>query len=186
MKISIALLALVALTGTADAGFIDIGQAFSQSAQPYINAAIEAGITALVSWALLKLSTKFHVDIEAKHRDALVQFLQRQASSLLAKGEVKLQGTKITVNNEVLAGAANAAISAIPEALKFFNLNPEQLKGKILDLVPQQPAVASAMAVALDAKNPETPTPGLAAGITATHLGGGGGGGSPGPATGGK
>lgn len=152
------ILILILLTTTAQAGFIDVGQAFSSTIQPYVNAAIEAGIAGLISWVLLKVKDKFHVDIEAQNRAALTEFLQRQASALIAAGEVKLNGVKVEVKNEALLGAANAAISAIPDTMKFFNLTPEQVKNRIVDLIPQQPAVAAAAAIAIDVKNPQTPS----------------------------
>lgn len=149
---------ILAMTTTAQAGFIDIGQAFGSSIQPYVNAAVEAGIAGLVSWVLFIVKNKFNVDIEAKNREALTAFLQRQASALLAAGAVKLNGVQIEVKNEALLGAANAAVSAIPDAMKFFNLTPEQIKHRIVDSLPQQPAVAAAAAVAIDVNNPQTPT----------------------------
>src|SRR5262245_13001813 len=150
--------AVLTMAAPAHAGFIDIGQAFGQTLQPYINALVEAGIAALVSWVAYLAKNKFHVDIEAQYRDALTAFLQRQASSLIADGAVKLQGTKVEVKNDAIAQAANTAIAAIPDALKFFGLTTDQLRSRILDLIPQQPAVAQALAIAIDTKNPETPT----------------------------
>lgn len=158
MKTVTTVIFILAMTATAQAGFIDIGQAFGSAVQPYINAAIEAGIAGLVSWVLLIVKNKFNVDIEAKNRETLTAFLQRQASALIAAGAVKLNGVQVEVKNDALLGAANAAVSAIPDAMKFFNLTPEQIKHRIVDSLPQQPAVAAAAAVAIDVNNPQTPT----------------------------
>ncbi|MBR1170548.1 hypothetical protein [Bradyrhizobium liaoningense] len=146
----------------AQAAAIDVGQAFTGGLVDAINGAISAGITALVGWVAWTVKTKFNVEIEAKHRDALTAFLNRQASSLVAKGAVKVQGLKIEVGSDALAVAANTALHAIPDALKFFGLTPEVIQKRILDLLPQQPAVAQAQAIALDVANPATPSGSLA------------------------
>ncbi|MCA1381310.1 hypothetical protein [Bradyrhizobium sp. BRP23] len=137
---------------------IDIGQAVTGSLVDIINGAVAAGITALVAWVALVIKNKFNIDIEAKHREALTAFLNRQASSLIAKGAVKVQGLKVEVSSDALAVAANAALHAVPDALKFFGLTPESLQKRILDVLPQQPAVAQAQAIALDVANPTTPS----------------------------
>jgi len=142
----------------AQAATIDVGQAVTGSLVDVINGAVMAMITAGVGWLGVILKNKFNIDIEAKHREALTAFLNRQASSLVAKGAVKVQGLKVEVGSDALAVAANTALHAIPDALKFFGLTPEALQKRILDLLPQQPAVAQAQAIALDVHNPATPS----------------------------
>ncbi|MEY9580949.1 hypothetical protein ABIE88_008525 [Bradyrhizobium diazoefficiens] len=149
---------LLALTGTVSAATIDIGQAFTGGMVDAINGAVMALITAGVGWLGVVLKSKWNIDIEAKHREALTAFLNRQASSLVAKGAVKVQGLKVEVGSDALAVAANAALHSIPDALKFFGLTPESIQKRILDLLPQQPAVAQAQAVALDVANSATPS----------------------------
>lgn len=143
---------------SAHAATIDIGQAIGGSLIEILNGAITAVIAAGVGWVLMTIKTKFNIDIEAKHREALTAFLNRQASSLVAKGAVKLQGAKIEVSSDAVAIAANTALAAIPDALKFFGLTPETIQKRIVDLLPQQPAVAQAQAVAIDVANPSTPS----------------------------
>lgn len=140
------------------AASIDIGQAFSESLQPYINAVVTALITAMVGWVLALAAKYFNVQVEADHREALTLFLQRKASGLVADGAVKLKGIRIEVDNAALAAAANTALAAIPQAMSWFNLTPDKVAQMIVDLIPKQPAIAEAQAVALDVKNPETPS----------------------------
>lgn len=148
----------IAYVDASYAASIDVGQAFTGGFVEAVNGAIAGLIAALVGWVLMKVKDKLHIDIEAKHRDALTQFLQRQASSLVSKGAVKVQGLKVEVSNDAVAVAANTALGAIPDALKFFGLTPAALERRIIDLLPQQPAVAQAQAVALDVANPATPS----------------------------
>jgi hypothetical protein len=142
----------------ASAATIDIGQALNGSLQDVINGAVTAAIAALIGWVLVILKNKFNIDIQTQMRDTLTAFLQRQASSLIADGMVKLNGVKITVQSDALAAAANAALAAIPNVLKFFGLTPEKIEAMIVDMLPKQPAVAQATAVALDVANPATPS----------------------------
>lgn len=156
VALAVPFLLLVLFTATAPAATIDIGQAVTGSMVDIINGAVAAGITALVAWVAMVIKNKFNIDIEAKHREALTAFLNRQASSLVAKGAVKVQGLKVEVGSDALAVAANAALHSVPDALKFFGLTPESIQKQILDLLPQQPAVAQAQAIALDTANPAT------------------------------
>lgn len=158
LSAALAVSALLVSASTLQAATIDVGQAFTGGLVDVINGAVAAGITALVAWVAMVIKNKFNIDIEAKHREALTAFLNRQASSLVAKGAVRVQGLKIEVGSDALAVAANTALHAIPDALKFFGLTPEVLQKRILDLLPQQPAVAQAQAIALDVANPATPS----------------------------
>lgn len=151
--------ALVLVTPTfAIAAEINIGQALNGSLQEIINAAVTGLIAALVGWVAIVVKKKFNIDIEARHREALTAFLQRQASGLVAAGAVKLEGVKVEVKSDALAAAANSALSAIPNALAFFGLTPDKIQKMIVDMLPKQPAVAEAQAVAIDNANPATPS----------------------------
>lgn len=155
LGVAVAALAVL-FANAALAAEINIGQALNGSLQEIVNAAITGLIAALVGWVAIVVKNKFNIDIEAQHREALTAFLQRQASSLVAMGAVKLNGVKIEVKNEAVAAAANTALAAIPDALKFFGLTPEKLQKMIIDLLPKEPAVAQAAAVAIDTANPAT------------------------------
>jgi len=142
----------------AHAATIEIGQAFGAAVQPYIDAAVQALLFAGLSWLWWVLKSKFKIDIDAGHRDALTAFIQRQASSLIADGLVRLNGTKINVPSDAMARAVNTAGTAIPEVVNHFGLTPEKLSAMIMDALPKQPSVAQAQAIALDVQNPATPS----------------------------
>jgi hypothetical protein len=159
------LLALVVAPGFAFAASIDIGQALTGSLQEVINGVVTALIAALVGWVAIVIKNKFNIDIEARHREAITAFAQRQASSLIAMGAVKLDGVKVEVHSQALADAANRALSAIPDALAFFGITPASIQQRIIDMLPKEPAVAQAQAVAIDAANPATPSSAAPAGL---------------------
>ena len=155
---ALAAASLVVLSTAAPAATIDIGQVFNGSFQEIINGTAMTGITVLVGWVAIVAKKKFNIDIEAQYRATLTAFLQRQALSLIADGAVKLNGVKITVQNDALAAAANTALAAIPGALKCFGLTPDRIQHMIVDMLPKQPSVAQAQAVAMDLANPATPS----------------------------
>lgn len=148
-----------AASETASSGFsIDIGQALTGSLKDILNSIATAAIASLVGWVLWVIKSKFGVDLESQYRATLTQFLQRQASGLIAAGAVKLEGVKVEVQSELLAKAANTALQAIPDTMNYFKLTPDKIAEMIVDLIPKEPAVATAAAVALDAANPATPS----------------------------
>lgn len=142
----------------AGAATIDVGQALSGGLQDLVTGTVTALIAALVGWLAVVAKNKFNIDIQAQYRDTLTAFLQRQASSLIADGAVKLSGVKVEVSNEALAAAANTALHAIPDVLKYFGLTPEKIQAMIVDMLPKQPSVAQAQAIAIDVANPATPS----------------------------
>jgi len=156
--ILIALLCVALIVNPADAAIIDIGAAFGSALQPYIDAVVNGAIAAIIGWLAWIAKNRFNVDIEVGYRDALTTFLQRQASSLVAAGAVKLQGVKVEVNNQALADAAKMALTSIPQALSYFGLNPAKVAEMIIDYIPKQPAISEALAVAVDVQNPSTPS----------------------------
>lgn len=157
-RVFLAAMIVAVSTSAALAASIDVGQALAGGLVELINGVITALIAALVGWVLWIIKSKFNIDIEARHREALTAFLQRQASALVSRGAVRLEGIRVEVKNEELAAAANAALKAIPDALRFFGLTPDRVAKMIVDLVPKEPSVAQAQAVAIDVVNPATPS----------------------------
>ena len=143
-RILAAFLAFVLLSGAAHADAINVGAAFG-SLSDYINSAIGAAISALVGWALYLLQSKLKVSIDDSMRDALQTWLQRQASSLVADGLVKVSGLQVNVASSTLASVANMAIKEIPDAVAHFGLTPDKLAEMIKDKLPHVPAVAAAV-----------------------------------------
>lgn len=142
----------------ASAASIDIGLALGETVQQVVQLIVTSAITALVGWGGYLLTKFTGIKIEAMHRETLRLFLERQASSLVAQGVVKLKGVKIEVDNVALANAANTALQAIPQAAAFFGLTPAMIAEKIVSVIPNQPAISEATAIAIDVQNPGTPS----------------------------
>lgn len=145
-------------------GAIEIGQAFGDFLQPYIDAIVNALILAALGWAFKRFTDKTGIEIDQKHQDALRTFLQNQAGSLIADGMVKIEGKKISVDNGALAQHANEIFSRLPDAAKHFGITPDKVgdvvAARIIDTIPQIAAGAQMLAqhatAAADDK-PKTP-----------------------------
>lgn len=162
--VALAALASLAIATTAAAQTtpnttVEIGSTLAGQLRDIMVTVVAGVTTAFLAWVSYWVKQKFGIDIEARHREALTAFLNRQASALIAMGAVKLEGIKVDVKSEAVASLARMALTAVPDAMKFFNLTPQIVGDMIVDLIPKQPAVAQAQAVALDVKNPETPNP---------------------------
>lgn len=153
--------AFVMLTSVAFAQgtVVAVDHTWSESIRDIATTVVAAVTTAFLGWVSYWIKQKFGVDIEAKHREAIAAFISRQASGLIAMGAVKLEGVRVDVKSEALASAARMAMAAIPDAMAYFGLTPGKIAEMIVDVIPKEPAVAGAAAVAIDVKNPATPTP---------------------------
>lgn len=127
-------------------GVINIGAAFGDWLQPYINALIEAALTGLGSWVLWVLKTKFNITIDAQQADAVRKAVTTQANALVAGGLVKMQGLTVTVDNAALADAANRILANVPDAVEHFGLTPDQLQDKLVAMIPQTPVGSAIVA----------------------------------------
>lgn len=134
----------------ATGGIVSLGPIFGnpqvdQAAQDIVNSLVLGAM----GWIFWVIKNKLGVSIDKDQRDALTAAAQRQASSLVADGMVSLSGKGIKVDDKALAQAAYALQRAAPDALKHFGItDPQHLADRIVDLVPQVPAVAPAIAAA--------------------------------------
>lgn len=126
--------------------------------EPYVDAAANALILALVGYMATALKTKWNIDLDQGHRNALTTFLQNRAASLISDGAVKMQGKSVHVDNAMLARAASQASLAIPGVLKRFGLTPDVVAAKIVDAIPQTTAGAAIIADA-HKDSPDPPVP---------------------------
>ena len=83
---------IAAMPAAKGGGFIQIGQVFGNFLQPYIDAAVQALLAALVGWLCLELKKRTGIEIDEKHRAAFTHALTNQVGSLIADGLVKIEG----------------------------------------------------------------------------------------------
>jgi hypothetical protein len=167
MRKTMMVCALVMLTSVAWAQgtVVAVDHTWAESIRDIAVTLVAGVTTAFLGWMSYWVKQKFGVDIEAKHREAIAAFVSRQASGLIAAGAVKLEGIKIDVKSEALASAARMAMAAIPDALAYFGLTPGKIAEMIVDVIPKEPSISGAQAVAIDVKNPQTPTAAPVAGV---------------------
>lgn len=130
------------LRGLAAAFFVFVpAAAFAQSeiaaegiyaiVQPYLLVLVSVMATAIVGWLAELLRRKFHLDIEASHREALQTALTNGAGLLLGKLGGALAGRKLDLKSAVLAEAVNYVLQSVPDAVRHFGVTPEALAEKI-------------------------------------------------------
>lgn len=124
--------------------FLNVGAAFGKL-QPYVESIVGSLLSLAIGWLFFLARTKLNLSIDQSHRDALAAFLLRQASSLVADGFVKVTGLKVQVDSAALRNAALLGEQVVGDAVKFFGLSPANLAERIVDKLPQVPAVAAAM-----------------------------------------
>lgn len=110
---------------------------------PYVDTLLQ-GLIAL-GFAIIGKS-KYSQWLDQSSRDALEVFLKNRASSLIADGAVRISGKSVHVESNLLYKAAREASTAIPDAMKRFNLTPEVVAQKIIDAIPQVPAGSAIVA----------------------------------------
>ena len=152
LKLALAVLFAFGLPGTvlaqpATGGIINIGQVLGPIIQPFVDSLVQALIVVMVTWVLWVLKTKLNINIDDQHRNAIIQATQRQASSLVADGFVKVeQDGKLKVDQPELYRAVNTLMINMPDAVKHFDINPGEVASRIVDMIPQVPSVAGAQA----------------------------------------
>jgi hypothetical protein len=130
-------------------GLLDVGQAFSASMEPFVNAAVQSALAAGLAWLAWWLRTRFQITVSQAQQQTVQTWLTNQASSLIADGAVSVgSGGKVSVDRQALVQHAQQYAQHIPEAAAFFGLTPEVLAAKIVDKIPQVPAGAQMIAAA--------------------------------------
>lgn len=127
---------------------VNIGQAFGAAA-PYVDAAVNALITAVFGWLAWMLKSKWGIEVDKHLADTLQSALQNRAASLVADGVVRLQGAKVDVHSAWVANEANDLLRANPDVAARFGLTPESVAAMIVNQLPHVPAVSTALAGAL-------------------------------------
>lgn len=94
-----------------------------------LTAIIGIVVTAILGWLAYLLKTKFGLDIQAKHREALAATITNAAHAGLEAAARRVGS--VDVKNEALAGGLNYALTFAPGAIKFFGLDARALQQKI-------------------------------------------------------
>lgn len=123
------LLAMPALALAQDST-IEVGSLFG-TLRPYVVELVGVLAAAIVAWLASIVRSKFNLDIEQRHRDALQTAIKNAAGLVLARIENKASAASITISNPLLAAGAKYALDAVPDAIKFFGLSPEAVAEKV-------------------------------------------------------
>jgi len=141
-------LLLFPLAAIAQDNTVPVGSLFG-TLKPYVIEIVGVLAAALVAWVAKTVKDKFGLDIEKNHRDALQTAIKNAAGLALNQAEAAVSDKTITVGNPLLAAGAKYVIEAVPDAIKFFGLTPENVAQKIeaqIGLLKAAPAAAAAAA----------------------------------------
>ena len=101
---------------------VPIGGLWS-AVRPIIADLIGIGIAALIAYLATLLRTKFGIEIEARHREALHSAAVTGVNMALGQLGGKVEGLTIDVKNKIIADAMTYVIKSVPDAIKFFELD---------------------------------------------------------------
>ena len=142
--ICLALVASVDLAIAQEAAKIEIGGLYA-TIRPYLADLVGLAVLAVIGVATKFIKEKFGIDIEAKHREALHSAAVTGLNTALSKFDIKAAGVTIEVKNRLIAEAANYAIKAVPDAIKFFKLDERRddlkaiIEAKLQVALPDRP-----------------------------------------------
>jgi hypothetical protein len=100
--------------------------------KPYIQELVGIVVAAILGWIALLAKSKFGIDIEARHREALQSALENAAGLAVGKLDRYLGEVKIDVKNPALAEGVEYVLASVPDALKYFGLTPERIRMMLL------------------------------------------------------
>ena len=111
-----------AVTRTADFSFVF----------DYVAEAIASIVVVLAGVLMNKLRTKFNLNIDAQQRAVVEQGLQKAIAYAMAKaGPIARDKLVFQTDSEHVQTAAQYASTAIPAALAYFKITPQQLSNMI-------------------------------------------------------
>mgnify|MGYP001271248871 CR=1 FL=1 len=91
--------------------------------RPYIADLIGIGVAGLIAYLSMLLRTKFGIEIEARHREALHSAAVTGVNMALGQLNGRVEGLTVDVKNKLLADAMTYVIKSVPDAIRFFELD---------------------------------------------------------------
>lgn len=113
---------------------------FASFIASYLEPLLGAVITGILGWLASILKSKWSLDIEASHRDALQTALTNAAALLIQKGISATSSKVVDVGNPLVKAAIDYVQANAKDAMAYFGLSPEQVAEKIAAKLPQIPA----------------------------------------------
>lgn len=96
--------------------------------KPYVVEIISIALAALATWVLATIKSKFGIDIEARHREALQSALTNAAGLVIFQVEKVAGSLKIDVGDERIANGVELVLKSVPDAVAYFGVTPATLR----------------------------------------------------------
>lgn len=127
-------------------GNLPIGQDLALQVQPYVNVIVEIVVGIVVGLGGILYTKVTGKKLEQHDRDSLQTSLKNAASELYNKLDNVADAWTIPYNHQWMKDAYDYVVKATPDAVKNFGLGPDEIKRKVLAMLPQIPAAAADMA----------------------------------------
>lgn len=128
---SLALLLLAPALAHATTGSTIVLGGLWDSLSPFISAAAEGAIVAIVGWLATRVNRWTGLNIEARHREALHSAAVTGIDLALSRIGGRADKVDINLKSELVAEAADWVARSVPDALAYLGVTPD----KISDLV---------------------------------------------------
>lgn len=130
-------LAMVALgIQPAHALTIDLGDV-AEYLQPVLITFASSLAAGIAGWLALVLKKKWGLEVDANQREAFQTAAKNSAQWLIVRGGEQLKGRSISIDNPLVAEAVKVMQASAGEAIKHFDVRPEELAQKILSKLPE-------------------------------------------------
>jgi hypothetical protein len=85
-------------------------------------------VTAIIGWALKKFTDKTHIEIEAKHRDALHSAAMTGVHLAITRLGAVLSNVTIDTRSAIIAQATNWVLASVPDALTYLGVTKDSVE----------------------------------------------------------
>lgn len=123
--LGVASLCLFAFAGIAAAQTQSAGSAVFEIVRPFLVEAAGVLISALMVWLVAIVRTKFKIEIEAKHREALQAALTNAAGLVINRAGGMASALILPSRNPLIIEGVDYVVKSAPDALKHFGITPE-------------------------------------------------------------
>lgn len=139
MGAAICALAALASPALAQDTSVQIGGLWG-TIRPYIADLIGLAVVAAIGYISTIVKSRFGIEIEAKHREALHSAATTGINMALGQLDGRMDKLSIDVKNKIIADALNYAIKSAPDAIAFFGLDAK--RDQLVDMLKAKLTVA--------------------------------------------
>lgn len=123
----------------ADDTTVQIGGLYG-TLRPFLVDLLGVLVAAALGYVTMTIKSRFGIEIEAKHREALHSAAVTGINMALGQLGGRVDNLSIDVKNKLLADALNYVVKGAPQAVEYFGLNEKS--GQLMDILKSKLTVA--------------------------------------------